>query len=126
MFKINEDGSIFLTRGDIANIVVTATNSENEEHVFENGDVIRFLVFEKGACNCVVVSKSVEVSEETKKVLIPLSGNETKIGVPINKPQDYWYEIELNPETNPQTIIGYDENGAKILRLFPEGVASGE
>jgi hypothetical protein len=29
--------------------------------------------------------------------------------------------VELNPFTNPQTIIGYNDDGAKIMRLFPEG-----
>ena len=24
-------------------------------------------------------------------------------------------------DTQPQTIIGYDEDGAKVFRLFPEG-----
>jgi len=49
-------------------------------------------------------------------------GNDVgKIGDVINKPTDYWYEIEINPETKPQTIIGYDENGEKILKLYPEG-----
>lgn len=126
MFKINQDGSIFLTRGDIANIVVSASDSEDEPYIFKKGDVVRLRVFEKSACNCVVISKSVEVTEEKTDVLIPLSSNETKVGKVINKPQDYWYEVELNPDTNPQTIIGYDEEGAKIFRLFPEGVASGE
>lgn len=40
----------------------------------------------------------------------------------VNKPTDFWYEVELNPDTAPQTIIGYDkETGAKIFRLYPEG-----
>jgi hypothetical protein len=34
---------------------------------------------------------------------------------------DYWYEVELNPDEDCQTIVGYDEDGAKVLRLFPEG-----
>lgn len=48
-------------------------------------------------------------------------GDETKIGEYISKPKEYWYEIELNPETYPQTIIGYDEDGPKVLILYPEG-----
>ena len=36
----------------------------------------------------------------------------------MNKPVEYWYEIELN---NEHTVIGYDDNGAKIFMLFPEG-----
>jgi hypothetical protein len=29
--------------------------------------------------------------------------------------------VEVNPEIQPTTIIGYDEDGAKIFKLFPEG-----
>ena len=50
-----------------------------------------------------------------------LSKTDTKIGEVINKPTDYWYEVEVNPHTNPQTIIGYGEEGAAIFKLFPEG-----
>ena len=56
------------------------------------------------------------------EALISLNKEDTTIGDIINTPIDYWYEVQLNPETNPQTIIGYDENGAKIFRLYPEGV----
>jgi hypothetical protein len=78
-------------------------------------------VFEKKGCDCVVLQKDVKVTEDTTTVSITLEKNETKIGTLINKPKDYWYEIELNPETAPQTIIGYDEEGAKLFKLFPEG-----
>ena len=52
---------------------------------------------------------------------IALEGYETKFGEVINKPKQYWYEVELNPETSPQTIIGYDEEGAKLFTIYPEG-----
>ena len=121
MFKINEDKSIYLTRGDIANIKVRANKTENEAYVFQPRDIVRMQVFEKSKCNCVVMKKEVEVTEETSTVDIFLNKKDTSIGENINKPIDYWYEIELNPDTNPQTIVGYDDYGAKILRLFPEG-----
>lgn len=61
------------------------------------------------------------VLEDTTQVEMALYGEDTKFGEVISKPVDYWYEIELNPDTNPQTIVGYDEEGAKIFKLFPEG-----
>lgn len=121
MFKINEDKSIYLTRGDVATIDVTATNTAGEDYIFKVGDVVRLKVFEKKDCQCVVIQKDAEVTEETTVVAINLGMRETKIGELINKPKDYWYEIELNPTTSPQTIIGYDEDGAKVFRLYPEG-----
>lgn len=120
MFKINEDKSIYITRGDIATIDVMATIS-NERYEFQEGDVVRIKVFEKKDCDDVVLQKDVEVVEATQVVSINLLKADTKIGEIINKPKDYWYEIELNPDTAPQTIIGYDEDGAKVFRLYPEG-----
>lgn len=120
MFTINDDLSIYLTRGDIAFFTVTA--EENDKlHVFLPNDVVRFKVTERRNCENVVMQKDFLVKTETDRVEIVLDENDTKIGDVISKPTDYWYEVELNPFTNPQTIIGYDEDGAKILKLFPEG-----
>lgn len=121
MLVIHDDNSIYLTRGDIASIQITALNSSGEEYLFKNGDIVRFSIFEKGRYDNLVLRRDVEVTTETKFVSINLSGNDTKIGELINKPKQYWYEVELNPDTAPQTIIGYDNNGPKILTLFPEG-----
>jgi hypothetical protein len=68
-----------------------------------------------------VLEKDVTVEEETSVVSITLERTDTKLGGIINKPVDYWYEVELNPDTTPQTIVGYDSDGPKIFRLFPEG-----
>ena len=120
MFKINEDKSIYLTRGDHVSFTLTA-NDNGEAHTFRQGDLVRFKVFEKKNCDNVVLKHDVRVSYDTLEVEIALSGEETKIGDEINKPTDYWYEVEVNPEIQPNTIIGYDEDGAKVFRLYPEG-----
>lgn len=120
MFVINEDLSINITRGDAAVFSVCAYIGETE-YTFKVDDVVRFKVFAKKDCEDVVLKKDVKVTEETNLVEIALDSEETKIGDVISKPTDYWYEVELNPETHPQTIIGYDEDGAKIFKLFPEG-----
>ena len=122
MLVIHDDNSIYLTRGDIASIQIAALNSSGEEYLFKNGDIVRFSIFEKGRYDNLVLRRDVKVTTETKFVSINLSGNDTKIGELINKPKQYWYEVELNPDAAPQTIIGYDNNGPKILTLFPEGV----
>lgn len=122
MFVINADKSIYLTRGDVALIVVSATTSDNEDYIFQNGDVVRLRVMEKKNCDVVVLQKDVLVETETSTVDVNLERSDTKLGDIIDKPVDYWYEIELNPDTTPQTIIGYDSDGPKIFRLFPEGV----
>lgn len=121
MFVINNDKSIYLTRGDIAVVQVSANNTDGELYNFQPGDIIRLRVYEKSRCDCVVLNKDVEVEEESTVVDISLTKEDTKIGELIHKPKDYWYEVELNPDTSPQTIIGYDVNGPKIFKLFPEG-----
>lgn len=121
MFKINEDKSIYLTRGDIANILVTAKTSDGNPYTFQKGDVVRFKVFKRRDCGCVEIQKDTVVEEEATEVTIYLGKEDTKIGDVISKPTNYWYEVELNPNTKPQTIIGYDEEGEKLFVLYPEG-----
>ena len=120
MFVINEDLTINITRGDAAVFSVGA-NIGDAKYEFKPGDVVRFKVFAKKDCADVVLQKDFKVTEAANEVEIALDGDETTIGEVISKPTDYWYEIELNPETYPQTIIGYDDNGAKVFKLFPEG-----
>ena len=120
MFVVNDDLSIYATRGDIVLFDLTADDN-GKNYVFQAGDVVRMKVYGKKNAEDVVLQKEFPVIDATESVAIFLSGDDTKIGNAISKPTDYWYEIELNPYTNPQTIIGYDEDGAKIFKLFPEG-----
>lgn len=121
MFVVNsEDNSIYVTRGDAGTISVTA-KVDGANYVFKAGDVVRFKVTRKKDCENVVLQKDFPITVDTEIVDIYLSEKDTKIGDVISKPVDYWYEVELNPFTNPQTIIGYDDDGAKIFKLHPEG-----
>ena len=120
MFVVNEDNSIYATRGDIVFFSVTAED-DGKPYKFQPGDVVRIKVYGKKDAESVVLQKDFPVLEITESVEITLTEQDTKIGEVISKPRDYWYEVELNPFTNPQTIIGYDEDGAKVFKLFPEG-----
>lgn len=120
MYQVNDDKSIYVTRGDEVYLSVMAED-EGKAYIFQPGDVVRIKVFAKKDCDSVALQKDFPVTTETDTVEIFLDGNDTKIGKVISKPVDYWYEVELNPETNPITIIGYDEDGAKVFKLFPEG-----
>lgn len=127
MLYIDEKSQqINITRGDIAQFEFTTLNADGELYTFNVGDIIRFKVFKKGLCNSVVLQKDFTIEEETNIVEIILNAEDTKIGNIINKYVDYWYEIELNPDTAPQTLVGYEvsEKGEikeKIFRLLPEG-----
>ena len=121
MFKV-EGTTIKVTRGDIGAINITTKNEDGTAYTFQTGDIVRFKVFKNKDCGCVELEKDITVLEETTEVNISLTKEDTKIGNLISKPVTYWYEVELNPETNPQTIIGYDDvEGAKLFILYPEG-----
>ena len=120
MFVVNEDNSIYVTRGDVVYLSVAAEDN-GAAYKFQPGDVVRIKVYGKKDAENVVLQKDFPVLAEAEQVAIELTEKDTKIGDVISKPTDYWYEIELNPFTDPQTIIGYDEDGAKVFKLFPEG-----
>ena len=122
MFVVNDDLSIYATRGDIVCLNVSATDdSTGGAYEFQPGDIVRMKIFGKKDAESIYLSKDFPVVAKTYAVGVMLTEQDTKIGDVISKPMDYWYEIELNPYTNPQTIVGYDEDGAKVFKLFPEG-----
>ena len=125
MSYISDDLTINITRVASAVLSVSATISDTS-YEFKPDDVIRLKVFARKDCSDVVLQKDITVTEATSAVEIALTSEETTIGEVISKPTDYWYEVELNPETKPQTIIGYDDNGAKVFKLFPEGGVANE
>lgn len=125
MFIVNNDLSIEANRGDIIFFSVMAVDEEFT-YQFQPGDIVRMAIYgRKDADNC-VMQKDFPVVEATDNVFIHLEEIDTKIEDVISKPKDYWYEIVLNPDTAPQTIIGYDEDGPKILRLYPEASEIGD
>lgn len=130
MFEINEEEkSIFVTRGDAVIFSVSAEGEriledgtvEKEAFKFRAGDTITFRVYAKKNCTDVVLEKIFNVENEAEEYWIYISGDYTKFDEVISKPKDYWYEVVLNEDTIPQTFIGYDNNGAKQFRIFPEG-----
>lgn len=114
MFRI-EDTKIHLTRGDKAVIGLTI-----QDYIFQPGDHIEFRLYNRKCLDKMpLIIIEIEVEEETQEIDITLLPENTKIGTALNVPITYWYEIELN---NEYTVIGYDEDGAKELILYPEGV----
>ena len=124
MFEVSEDLVINVTRGDAGAFTLKAKNEDGTPFVFEGGVQIRFKVTERKDCTKVVLNKVITPTENTTAVQIALTESETRniSAEAISKPTDYWYEIEYDTFHNPQTIVGYDEDGAKVLRLYPESV----
>lgn len=112
MFKI-KGTTIYLTRGDEATFDLSI-----DDYTFKQGDFVTFKVYKAEELNkAPLLNKKIIVNEETTKIEISLTSEETKIGEIENEPIDYWYEISLNDK---QTIIGYDDKKDKILKLYPE------
>ena len=109
MAKMDENYNIETTRGDVLSFnVKTINKNDNTPYVFQVGDVIRFKIMEANNCEQILVQKDVIVSEISKSVLLTIPSDEMKIGNIINTPVDYWYEVELNPDTDSRiTILGY-------------------
>ena len=124
MFVLNDDLSIYATRGDTIFFTVMAEDKTGSTYFFEAGDVLRIKIYQKKNAKNVVLEKSFPITAKTDRYTILLTEKDSKFGDVISKPTDYWYEVELNPFTNPQTIIGYDDDGAKVFRLMPKGADS--
>ena len=124
MIKYNSiTKQIQITRGDTTTLNITAKDSSGNDYTFPSNSVVRFMVAEKNNESNVVISKTIEVQEDTKTIVIKLSSEDTKIGEIINKPVVYWYEVSVEDENNEvQTIIGYDSTGAKEFVLYPEAL----
>jgi len=115
--------NIEIVRGDYLPLTVATKNTDGSDYIFQLEDVLRFKVFERKNVDNVFLEKDFKITEISTEVLIELTADEMKIGELIDKPKDYWYEIELNPDTpKTQTIVGYEkETGPAILTLLPEG-----
>lgn len=122
MFEIDSKSkTINITRGDVASFKVSA-NEGRKKYVFKNGDIIRLRILKYQDCNTVLLSKDVEAAEGDTEVKIDLLPDDTRISEIKSKIDKFWYEIELNPDSAPQTIIGYDKDGPKLFNIYPEGV----
>lgn len=112
------DKEIHINRGDRLLIEFSIDNGE-EKYMFKDGDKIKFSIYRKKQMDKPpVLQKEFTPTAGSTSVDIDISGVDMKIGEMANKPIEYWYEIELNGDS---TIVGYDDEEAKILKLYPEG-----
>lgn len=112
------DKEIHINRGDRM-LIEFSINNQDEKYTFKDGDKIIFSIYGKKELDrSPILRKEIIPHIGSTSVDIDISGSEMKIGEMSNKPLEYWYEIELNGE---DTIIGYDDDGAKRIILYPEG-----
>ena len=123
MLKIDkEDLSIHLTRGDSVSLDVEVTDVDGNQYTFTGAETIVFKVSKAKDPNDVLINVEKVAEKGATFVRIVLSEIETKIGKSSGKPIDYWYEISMynRDERTTHTIIGYDDDGAKVFRVYPE------
>jgi hypothetical protein len=121
MIKVDTEKTIRITRGDTASLVIKSKNADGTDYVFQVGDTIYFRVMKKNKVKDVKLEKSVLVQSATTSVTIHLESADTEFDKYENKPKTYWYEVEIKGSTSSNTIIGYDEDGAKLFIIYPEG-----
>lgn len=120
MIKINnKTKTISINRGDDNigfNFSIPIDDTTN--YTFQAGDVIKFGVYNaKELDKPAVLLKTITNDAEKEVIEITLTKEDTSIGEIENKAITYWYEIQLNDDT----IIGFDEKGAKEFIVYPEG-----
>lgn len=113
MFKFTNN-TFHVTRGDSGSITIA----------YKDGSVlpgtICFRVYGKEELNSdPIINKEIEIGSGTTSYdLIIESGDTMQMDNPENEREEYWYELKIGP-TN--TVLGYDETGAKIFYLYPTG-----
>ena len=133
MIAIGEDNrTIYLTRGDKTGEffrlafyfpIWNFKTQQEEKYTFKLTDKIAFVVKEKKGYTKTEVLRIEKTLAEMGEVgptqypEIQLTEEDTKAFDLLNKKKTYWYDIVLNDTT---TILGYDEEGASKLIVYPE------
>lgn len=121
MLRIDSDDNhtMHLTRGDRCTFRVFLRDEKTlEKYTFPAGCFVEFVVKpKKGYTQEDLLRKRIYLGEDTTDIEFTLTEKDTKIGEMIDKKTKYWYNIVVN---NDVTITGSDEEGEKILILYPE------
>lgn len=116
MFKIINK-TFHVSRGDSGIIHLSLKNTN-----FAVGDKIFFRIYEaEGLDSLPIVETEATVLEEGNTIAITLDKEDTNFGDLGNTVVDYWYEISVGED---RTILGFDENGAKVFKLYPTGATT--
>ena len=100
---------------ETTNIVLDSLNMVF--YKFQKGDKVTFSIYNKNGYDREPLMKiDIEVLTEADSVDIPLMEENTTFGNPVNKETIFWYDISLNDN---QTVVGYNEDGAKEFILYP-------
>ena len=124
MLRIENENEIHISRGDDFSIDFIIPLCGSQRYMFNVGDKLTFDVYEKkGYDKCSLLHKEVIIDKPIDVVTFDFTNEDTTIGELINKPVDYWYEIQYidGAKGTTETVLGYDDDGEKIFKLYPEG-----
>lgn len=113
-----EGTTIKIFRGDCGNIYFSKTDSEGNIEQFKKGDKVVLSVKNNFGESTALLRKEFVVESDSDKVEISFSKEDTKFVDLISEPIDYEYDIKVN---DCHTIIGHDDSGSKIFRVYPSG-----
>lgn len=94
-----------------------ADDNPTEFYKFVNDDRVSLNVKQDFSKSEFLMRKEVIVDETTETITFNLTKEDTSFGELIKKPTNYVYDIVLNDD---QTLVGYDEFGARLFILYPE------
>ena len=117
MLKV-ENNAIKIQRGDKGTLIIQKKDDDGNIENFQKDDLVIFSVKENFSNENVILRKKIKVPEECSYVILELTKEDTTIGELISKPKTYQYDICINEDN---TILGYDDEGAKEFILYPEG-----
>lgn len=115
-----EGTTIKCNRGDSGHLFIRKSDSDGNIEQFAVGDVVIFTIKNNFGEDTVILRKEKTVNEVCDSVQIDFSSEDTMIGELISEPIEYQYDVKVNGQSN-NTILGYDDDGAKIFKLYPSG-----
>lgn len=116
MMRIDNDNNIYITSGDKATIDIQIPLDDGF-YEFQTTDILYFTVKKQYSDTQPVLRKILTFSEPTTTATFYLTSSDTNLSSLSNLPVQYVYDVSINED---QTIIGYDENGAKCFVVYPE------
>lgn len=113
-----EGTTIKIFRGDEGTLYISKKDKNGNIEKFKKDDKVVLSVKENFGEHEVKLRKEVVVQEESEKVGFTFYPEDTKFIDLISEPIDFEYDIDLN---DGNTILGHDDSGAKIFRIYPTG-----
>lgn len=119
---VKTDGTtIKVFRGDSGHFDISKTDSDGNIEQFKQGDKVILSVKENFGENNVLLRKTITVKNDCDKVEFPITSEESiSLSSLISEPIEYEYDIKVEG-TEHSTIIGHDDSGAKIFKVYPTG-----